>query len=113
MSLVLIGLSIGTLLFLLAAGLTLVFGMLGVVNFAHGALYMLGAYVAWSVLLLLPRDPLSFSVGIVLASVAVGAIGIAVEMLLLRHSGHRGNHPSDLGRQLQGDERAARTVRHH
>lgn len=62
----------------------MIFGVTRVVNFAHGSFYMLGAYVAWSVLLLLPRDPLSFSVGIVLASVAVGAIGIAVEMLLLR-----------------------------
>ena len=49
MSLVVIGLSIGMLLFLLAAGLTVIFGMLGVVNFAHGALYMLGAYVAYQI----------------------------------------------------------------
>ena len=38
------GLKIGMLLFLVASGLTLVFGVLGVINFAHGALYMLGAY---------------------------------------------------------------------
>ena len=43
----LIGLSIAMLLFLLAAGLTLIFGMLGVINFAHGALYMIGAFAAF------------------------------------------------------------------
>jgi len=43
MALTLIGLSIGLLLFLVAAGLTLIFGLLGVISFAHGAFYMLGA----------------------------------------------------------------------
>ena len=47
MSVLVIGISIGMLLFLLAVGLTLIFGMLGVINFAHGALYMLGAYLAY------------------------------------------------------------------
>jgi branched-chain amino acid transport system permease protein len=47
MSTIVIGLSLGMLLFLLAAGLTLIFGMLGVINFAHGAIYMLGAYVSY------------------------------------------------------------------
>jgi len=49
MSTIVIGLSMGMLLFLLAAGLTLIFGMLGVINFAHGSLYMLGAYLAYQV----------------------------------------------------------------
>ena len=40
------GLIVGALLFLVAAGLTLIFGVLGVVNFAHGSFYMLGAYIA-------------------------------------------------------------------
>ena len=44
------GLKIGMLLFLVASGLTLVFGVLGVINFAHGALYMLGAYFSWQVM---------------------------------------------------------------
>ena len=47
MALTLIGLSIGLLLFLVAAGLTLIFGLLGVINFAHGAFYMLGAYIGY------------------------------------------------------------------
>ena len=42
------GLSYGILLFLLSVGLTLIFGMLDVVNLAHGGFYMLGAYLAWS-----------------------------------------------------------------
>ena len=42
------GLIVGALLFLVAAGLTLIFGVLGVINFAHGSFYMLGAYVALS-----------------------------------------------------------------
>ena len=49
MSTFIIGLSISMLLFLLAAGLTLIFGMLRIINFAHGALYMLGAYLAYQV----------------------------------------------------------------
>jgi branched-chain amino acid transport system permease protein len=80
LSLVLIGLSIGTLLFLLAAGLTLVFGMLGVINFAHGALYMLGAYtgyqlVAWTG---------SFWLALVVAPVVVGLFGALLERTTLR-----------------------------
>ena len=49
MSIIVIGLSLSFLLFLLAAGLTLIFGMLGVINFAHGALYMLGAFVGYQI----------------------------------------------------------------
>jgi branched-chain amino acid transport system permease protein len=49
MSTFVIGLSISMLLFLLAAGLTLIFGMLRIINFAHGALYMFGAYLAYQV----------------------------------------------------------------
>ena len=80
MSLVLIGLSIGTLLFLLAAGLTLVFGMLGVVNFAHGALYMLGAYGAYQIVQL--SD--SFWLALAIAPLAVGAFGALLERFTLR-----------------------------
>ena len=44
------GLVYGMLLFLVASGLTLIFGMMGVLNFAHGALYMFGAYFSYSIL---------------------------------------------------------------
>jgi branched-chain amino acid transport system permease protein len=76
----LIGLSIAMLLFLLAAGLTLVFGMLGVINFAHGAIYMLGAFGAFEVY----RITGSFWLALVVAPIAVALIGAAMEMILLR-----------------------------
>lgn len=80
MSLVLIGLSIGTLLFLLAAGLTLVFGMLGVVNFAHGALYMLGAYAGYQIV----QWSGSFWLALTIAPLAVGCFGALLERYTLR-----------------------------
>ncbi|WP_137388570.1 branched-chain amino acid ABC transporter permease [Rhodoligotrophos defluvii] len=76
----LIGLSIATLLFLLAAGLTLIFGMLGVINFAHGALYMLGAFIAYEV----ATRTGSFWIALVLAPLVVAILGGAIEWLLLR-----------------------------
>ncbi|SSW66173.1 branched-chain amino acid ABC transporter permease [Achromobacter agilis] len=80
MSTVIIGLSLGMLLFLLASGLTLIFGMLGVINFAHGALYMLGAYLAFDIQL---RTG-SFIAGLVVATAGVGLVGVAMERLALR-----------------------------
>jgi branched-chain amino acid transport system permease protein len=78
------GLANASSLFLIAAGLTVIFGVTRVVNFAHGSFFMLGAYVAWTILQHLPRDPLPFVAGILLAALAVGAIGVVVEILLLR-----------------------------
>ena len=78
------GLAGASALFLVAAGLTLVFGVTRVVNFAHGSLYMLGAYVAWSVLRLLPRDPASFALGILATALVLAAVGAALEMTLVR-----------------------------
>src|SRR5947209_17337838 len=74
------GLQFGLLLFLLAAGLTLVFGIMDLVNLAHGSLYMLGAYfaatfVAWSG---------SFVAGAILALGATMIVGMAVEVVALR-----------------------------
>ena len=80
MSVVLIGLSIGMLLFLLAAGLTLVFGLLGVVNFAHGSLYMLGAYVAFQ----LVAWTGNFWLALVIAPIVVGMVGGVLEYFTLR-----------------------------
>src|ERR1700689_2457645 len=75
------GLQLGLLLFLLAAGLTLVFGIMDLVNLAHGLLYMMGAYfaatfVAWTG---------SFISGIILALGATLLLGIALEFIALRH----------------------------
>ena len=80
------GLSFGALLFILAAGLSLVFGMMDVVNLAHGAFYMLGAYVALSVVQLTG----SFWLALIAAPIALGALGLVLEPLLLRRL--RGRH---------------------
>ncbi|MGY8904000.1 MAG: branched-chain amino acid ABC transporter permease [Burkholderiales bacterium] len=71
----------GLLLFMLAAGLTLIFGIMGVVNLAHGSFYMLGAYMAWSLSSLLGSLLLAIVVGTILAV----AFGLALEWLLFRH----------------------------
>jgi branched-chain amino acid transport system permease protein len=67
-----------------AAGLTVIFGVTRVVNFAHGSLFMLGAYIGWSILIRLPRDPAWFAGGVILAALATGTIGALLEMTLLR-----------------------------
>ena len=78
------GLANASALFLIASGLTVIFGVTRVVNFAHGSLFMLGAYISWSLFQVLPRDPLWFVAGVLLASLCVGAIGAVIEMGLLR-----------------------------
>ena len=80
MSTIVIGLSLGMLLFLLAAGLTLIFGMLGVINFAHGAIYMVGAYVSYEV----AKRTGSFSVAVVVATLSTALAGAVIEKLTLR-----------------------------
>lgn len=79
LSVLLSGAVYGLLLFMVASGLTLVFGMMGVLNFAHGAFYMIGAYVGY---LLAPR--LGFVSGLVLAPVITGLIGGLCERYVLR-----------------------------
>lgn len=74
------GLSWGMLLFLISMGLTIIFGVAGVLNFAHGALFMLGAYVAMQVALWTG----SFWAGLVVAPLAVAALGGILERALLR-----------------------------
>jgi branched-chain amino acid transport system permease protein len=74
------GLSWGMLLFLIAMGLTTIFGVAGVLNFAHGALFMLGAYACMQV----ARWTGSFWAGLAAAPVAVAAVGAAAEAGLLR-----------------------------
>lgn len=74
------GLQVGILLFLVASGLTLVFGILDVINLAHGALYMVGAYVgAWTML-----ASGSFVTALVAAPTAAFAFGIVLDRLVLR-----------------------------
>ena len=71
----------GLLLFMLAAGLTLIFGIMGVVNLAHGSFYMLGAYLAYALSGLFGSLTLAILGGVVLAVV----FGLALERLLFRH----------------------------
>ena len=74
------GLALGSVFVLLATGLSLIFGLLGIVNFAHGAFFMVGAYVG--VYFLSLTD--SFWIALVGAPLAVGAIGLVVERFLIR-----------------------------
>ncbi len=75
------GIGIGMLYFLLAVGLSIVFGLLRFVNFAHGAFYLLGAYFCYQ----MTRWGLSFWLSLVVVPLAVGALGWLVEKLMLRH----------------------------
>jgi len=74
------GVQLGMLLFLLAAGLTLIFGIMDLVNLAHGSLYMIGAYFAATFAALTD----SFVVGAVLALLATLVVGMAVEVIAMR-----------------------------
>src|SRR6267142_61834 len=74
------GLTVGVNLVLVATGLTLVFGMMGVINFAHSALFMLGAYVA----LVTTARLGSFWLGLAVAPLALGLLGAAIERFFLR-----------------------------
>ncbi len=75
------GLQYGLLLFMLAAGLTLIFGIMGVVNLAHGSFYMLGAYMAWSFTAAFDTLLLAIIVGTALSVL----LGLALEWVLFRH----------------------------
>jgi branched-chain amino acid transport system permease protein len=74
------GLIVGSLLFLVAAGLTLIFGVLGVVNFAHGSFYMLGAYLALTAY----RLTGNFAIAVMAAGIGVGLFGFLFERFLMR-----------------------------
>jgi len=74
------GVQLGLLMFLLAAGLTLTFGIMDLVNLAHGSLYMMGAYLAWT--LIGVTD--SFVLGAILALPATFLLGVAVETVVMR-----------------------------
>ena len=81
------GVQLGIFLFLMAAGLTLVFGIMDLMNLAHGSLYMIGAYVAASVTIWSN----SFLLGVAVALPVVLLVGIAVEVVILRTLYSRGH----------------------
>jgi branched-subunit amino acid ABC-type transport system permease component len=75
------GLSRGMILFLVASGLTLIFGLIGLINFAHGALFTFGGYVS----LLVVQSTGSYWIGLLLGVVLVAGFGLALERTLLHH----------------------------
>ncbi len=77
----LLGLVNGSFYAMLSLGLAVIFGLLGIVNFAHGALYMLGAYVAW---LGLEHFGMNYWAALLVAPLVVGALGLVVERTLLK-----------------------------
>ncbi|HZF81499.1 MAG TPA: branched-chain amino acid ABC transporter permease [Rubrivivax sp.] len=77
----LLGLVNGSFYAMLSLGLAVIFGLLGIVNFAHGALYMIGAYVAW---LGLEQFGLNYWAALVVAPLVVGALGVLIERTLLK-----------------------------
>jgi len=77
-----LGLVNGSFYAMLSLGLAVIFGLLGIVNFAHGALYMIGAYVAWASLEYLG---LNYWFALLLAPLVVGALGVVIERTLLKH----------------------------
>ena len=77
-----LGLVNGSFYAMLSLGLAVIFGLLGIVNFAHGALYMMGAYAAW---LCLEKFGISFWAALVIAPLVVGALGVLVERTMIKH----------------------------
>lgn len=78
----LLGLVNGAFYALLSLGLAVIFGLLGIVNFAHGALYMLGAFTAW---IMLDKFGINYWYALFLAPLIVGALGVVIERLFLKH----------------------------
>jgi branched-chain amino acid transport system permease protein len=81
LSQLLLGLVNGSFYALLSLGLAVIFGLLGIVNFAHGALYMMGAFVAW---IILDRFGLNYWFALVVSPLVIGALGVVVERLFLK-----------------------------
>ena len=80
---VLTGLANAGALFMVASGLSLIFGVTRIVNFAHGSFYMIGAYIGYTLMQVLP-GAFGFWTSILLAGIAVGIVGLIVEVLVLR-----------------------------
>jgi branched-chain amino acid transport system permease protein len=84
------GVIYGLLLFMVSAGLTLIFGMMGILNFAHASFYMLGAYFAYAL-----QPYLGFGLAVVVSTLLVGAVGVIVERYFLRPV-HKYGHAHEL-----------------
>jgi branched-chain amino acid transport system permease protein len=75
------GLAYGMLYFMIAAGLTIILGVMNVVNLAHGTLFMLGAYIAFTFI----SDELNFWIALLLSVLLTTVLGIILEKLLIKH----------------------------
>ncbi|WP_339442893.1 branched-chain amino acid ABC transporter permease [Pseudomonas hunanensis] len=84
------GVIYGLLLFMVSAGLTLIFGMMGVLNFAHASFYMVGAYLAYTL-----QKFVGFASAVLLSTVLVGLLGVIVERFFLRRV-HQHGHAHEL-----------------
>ncbi len=82
------GISQGVLLFLVASGLSLIFGVMGLMNFAHGGLFALGAFVTYSLTAGASLPAWQFLLLVIAGAVAVGGLGIAAEVLVFRRIYH-------------------------
>ncbi|ARP80655.1 branched-chain amino acid ABC transporter permease [Bordetella genomosp. 8] len=80
------GIIYGLLLFMVSAGLTLIFGMMGVLNFAHASFYMLGAYFAYTL-----QGAIGFWPAVIVSPLLVGLVGVVVERWFLRRVHHHGH----------------------
>src|SRR5262249_59955443 len=78
----LVGLINGAFYAMLSLGLAVIFGLLNIINFAHGAQYMMGAFCAW---FLLNGLGIGYWPALLLAPIIIGAVGILIERLFLRH----------------------------
>lgn len=85
MLLVVTGIGLGALYFLAASGLSLIYGLMGVLNFAHGAFMVAGAYAGWLVVDHVDVDPgLALAIGMVAALLVGAVVGLVVELVLIR-----------------------------
>ncbi|MFC1907269.1 branched-chain amino acid ABC transporter permease [Chloroflexota bacterium] len=75
------GLSYGLILFLLAAGISLIYGVMGILNLSHGALYMVGAYVGWSMAV---QNGYNFWLAVLMGGLAAGLLGLVMERVFFR-----------------------------
>ena len=82
-------LSLASIYFLAAIGLAITFGVMGVINMAHGEFIMIGAYTGYVVQTVVPDYTLSLVIALPLAFVVAGAAGVALERLVIRHLAHR------------------------
>lgn len=76
------GVSFGMVLFLVASGLSVIFGLMGILNMAHGALYMVGGYVGWTVAV---QHGLSFGLATLAGGIVAALVGLVIERGFLRH----------------------------